>query len=297
MHDDVLDQLLARDLSTFADGGIRPIDPLVVAETAMRSPHHRLAPTWWPVAGVRTAGAAGIAIAVVIVLAVANLGRGDSQTGVAGSSSSPVTTGQPVPTRSLPDAISPGPYDIDTSAGIVHLTVPGGWRAAPGGSAIFTGDESYEHGTNDPSLGVLDVTSVVADACPNRTRDPVFVPVGPTVEDFTTALVSVAELEHVGPTDVVLGGHPAKRLVLTLPRGFESTCGGPEGRIIWKNATASPFGVLNGGVATVYVVDVEGVRLVIATHYRGASRDAQLELAHILHSIRIDPAVAPGLGP
>ena len=122
-------------------------------------------------------------------------------------------------------------------------------------------------------------------------------PIGPTVEDFTTALVSVAELEHVGPTNVVLGGYPAKRLVLTLPRGFESNCGGPEGRIIWKNATASPFGVLNGGVATVYVVDVEGVRLVIATHYRGASRDAQLELRpHPPLDPHRPPAVAPGLG-
>ena len=157
-------------------------------------------------------------------LRVANLGRGDGQTGVAGSPASPLTTLQPVPTKSLPDAISPGPYDIDTSAGIVHLTVQGGWRAAPGGAAIFIGDEFRRMAPMLPSLGVLDVTSVVADACPNRTRDPVFVPIGPTVEDFTTALVSVVELEHVGPTNVVLGGYPAKRLVLTLPRGFESNC-------------------------------------------------------------------------
>jgi hypothetical protein len=59
--------------------------------------------------------------------------------------------------------------------------------------------------------------------------------------------------------------------------------------LIWKNATGhEPFGLLDGGLATVYVVDVHGVRLVIATHYRGASDEQIRELDDIVRSIDID---------
>ena len=88
--------------------------------------------------------------------------------------------------------------------------------------------------------------------------------------------------------------------MLSLPPDFESRCGGPEGRILWQNSRGSPFGLLNGGVATVYVVDVDGVRLVIASHYRGSTRDEQLESSHRQidpHRLafgRARPRVGPG---
>jgi hypothetical protein len=133
------------------------------------------------------------------------------------------------------------------------------------------------------------VASVVADVCPFGLTAPAFVPVGPSAEDLTTALASIAGLERLGPTDVMLGGYPAQKFVLSLTPGFERSCGGPEGRLIWKNGTGhEPFGLLNGGLATVYVVDVHGVRLVIATHYRGVSGEQIRELDDIVGSIDID---------
>jgi hypothetical protein len=73
-----------------------------------------------------------------------------------------------------------------------------------------------------------------------------------------------------------------------MPPDFERRCGGGEGRFLWKNATVLPFGLLNGGTATVFVVDVDGMRLVIVTHHRGATTAEQLELGLIVASIDID---------
>lgn len=285
MTDDALDQDLGRELRSFSSDGIRPIDPRVVAETAiLRNGPRPFTPVLSPAPRLRIAGTLAIAlVAVAVVALVANLQRGTSQTGAA----SPVpATPQLAPTATLPALIPPGLFDISTPAAVVHLTVPLGWRAADQNRATYLGDEPYP--ANGPMLAVQDVTSVVADACPFGPTDPTFVPVGPSVEDLVMAIEAIAGVERVGPTDVQLDGHPAKRIVLSMPPDFERRCGGGEGRFLWKNATVLPFGLLNGGTATVYVVDVDGMRLVIVTHYRGATTAEQLELGLIVASIDID---------
>jgi hypothetical protein len=221
--------------------------------------------------------------AVVVVAVVANYQRGTSQTGVAPSSESPAPV-TPQPTDTIPQR----PFEIETRAGVVRLIIPPDWRVADHERALYTGDEPYPG--NGPLLAVQDVTTVVADTCPNRSKDPVFLPVGEAVKDLTAALQNMDGLERAGPIQILVGGHPAQRLVLSLPDGFERRCGGPEGRILWQNASTSPFGLLDGGTATVYLIDVDGVRLVIATHHRGATREQQLELAHLVASIEIDAA-------
>jgi hypothetical protein len=327
MIDDSLDLDVARALRAYAEEGIRRIDPGLVAETAIREGSRRrfrswlsrpapapseldspfdvdfeevivpLGPPALPAStGLRFATGRLGSMAIVLAAVVAGIAIGVSlpeATDPGGVPVSPPSTASvtppPSPADTPSDAIRPWRHDIQAPAGIVHLSVPPGWRQADGGAAIFSGDGAYPNTPNAPSLAVHDVSSVVADVCPSGPSAPVFVPVGPTAEDLTTALESVAGLEWVSPADVMLGGYPAETLVLSLPSGFERSCGGPEGRLIWKNATGhEPFGLLNGGLATVYVVDVHGVRLVITTHYRGASDEEIRELDDIVRSIDID---------
>jgi hypothetical protein len=132
------------------------------------------------------------------------------------------------------------------------------------------------------------VTRVVTDVCAAKRS---FVEVGPTVEDLTTALANQAGVERSGPTDVMLGGHPATRFVLTIP----GSCPGPgEGHLIWVAGAMQPgFWLLDGGTATIYVVDVNGDRLVIASHNRGSSAKDLAQLDAIIASIDIEPSLSP----
>ena len=298
MTDEALDRALGASLRAFAEGGVRPIDPRAVAARAMvETPPRRWLPAWLPPAGIAgwPAGAAAAVAGLLVIAVVVSLAPEERRPGAAippGPTPAPTparATSQPTPTASLPAELAPGPYDISTPAGTVHLTLPAGWRAAANGSAVFTGDEPYETTPNAPSFAVQDVSGVVADTCPGG-QGPSFVPVGPSAAELVAALEGVEQLDVVGPTPVRVGGYPGHKLVLRLPDDFENECGGPEGRFIWRNETAQPFALLNGGVATVYVIDVHGVRLVLASHYRGASREQQQDLARIVTSVRIDSA-------
>lgn len=232
---------------------------------------------------------------VVVALAATNLlpsGGGTAGSGLAISSSPPASptprpspAATPSPGRNYVE-INPGSYDIPWRPGRIRVTMPPGWAMAEAGTAIYLpeGGSRYPD-TNSPSLAVHAVTGVVTDVC--RAIDDVpFERVGPTVEDMTTALAALVGPEGPGPTDVLLGGYPARRFVWT---DILDSCGGPEGRWLWENATGSHFALLKGGTATIYIVDVNGDRLVIASHYRGASAGEIAQLDDIIASIDIEP--------
>jgi len=193
--------------------------------------------------------------------------------------------------------IVPGGWSMTWAQGWIRLSVPAGWSWTDGpvaGAArtIYKGDDDGVG--NAPTLTVQDVTLVAANPCAMPRS---FEEVGPTVEDLTTALTTAladrAGIESVGPTDVVLGGYAAKRLVLTIP----GSCPDPgEGTLIWEDVMGSGFGVLEGGTATIYIVDVDGERLVITSHYRGASAGDVAELEAIIDSIDVEVA-PPSLPP
>ena len=184
--------------------------------------------------------------------------------------------------------IEPGPYSIPWRGLHVRFTVPAGWTSSPSETAICHANTNGSClDTNSPSLAVHNVTGVVTDVCIPSASDDQFVEVGPTADDLTAALERVSGLEKVGPTMVMLGGHRATRIVLTFGVGFP--CVDSDGHWIWANASGSRFGLLTGGTATIYLVDVDGDRLVIASHYRGASPEDISQLDDIVASIEIEP--------
>ncbi|MDH4141132.1 MAG: hypothetical protein OEV61_00830 [Chloroflexota bacterium] len=183
-------------------------------------------------------------------------------------------------------AVRPGRFDIPWPDIDISITLPGGWSVSRSGTVVcIAEDEGCRL-----SLSVHDVTAIApADVCRSTTERPMPA-LGPTVDERTAALTALLGPDRPGPTDFAIGGYPAKRFDLS---GLVDHCaGGPEGRIILRDASGPPFGVLKGGSGIVYVTDVDGRPVVIATGHRGASAEDVKQLERVVASIEIGSRVA-----
>ena len=221
----------------------------------------------------------------------------------AGPSSSP-TFGPNSSPNDEQGSIEPGIFDLPWRVGsdvgrIVHVTVPAGWAwIGSGPTTIYKPASRFFNFGVD--VAVHSVSSVVTSVCdPGPASDdagPTVVGIGSSVDDLTTSIMNIAGTHWSGPTDVLLGGsYPARKLVTT----FSSTdCEGPGQRWIWLSESGSFF-VRGGVTSTIYVLSVNGDRVVITTNDDGASSDDSAELAKVLNSMYIERAVAgtPGYRP
>lgn len=128
------------------------------------------------------------------------------------------------------------------------------------------------------------VENVVADPCDATTLlDP---PVGPSVDELVTALSELDGFSATAPEDVTVGGYPAKRLTVTAPADVDDTC--ELGT--WATGQRTN-GVGAGESNDLYVVDVDGDRIVVAMAYftPNASQEDLDEAQHLIDSIQIEP--------
>jgi hypothetical protein len=244
--------------------------------------------------GPRVRLTAGMGVAAAVIALVAFIGfsllpssdsPGSVATPSALPSALPVVGGIP---RS--GAIEPGRYMFRSGPPRVLFTVPEGWISQDDDSQLSDGGRMisrYNLSGGGPTLvmSVHDVTHIKANACVGEFNVE-WVEVGPAAEDLTAALLSLEGLQRSGPTDVTLGGYPAKKIDLVFP----SSCPGPEGTLIWADGeTTYGFWLLKDGMGTAYVVDVNGDRVVITTFDRGASASDLAKLDAIIASIDIEP--------
>lgn len=291
-----------------ADRLLAEVLVLVDTTTQNRSPRvvRRLAESSW-------AARLGITAAAVLVVAVGATSVLPLLDGRIGPLSSSTPSTVPSPSVSADpgteySAIEPGSHEVSWRQWRIRMTVPEGWMSAkagwsqcgpvpcwlPQGGATIT-PYGLEGGSPDLTLSLgHDVVAVVEDVCAGSPKWHE-VPVGPTVDDLVTAIENLEGVGRTGPTDVTLGGFPAKRFVMTLPAPGQPGCPGPDGHGVWSNATAYGFSILDGGSATVYVVDVGGDRLVITSVERGATAEHLAELDAIVASMEIerDPSPTP----
>ena len=261
---------------------------------------------------MNTAWKLAIAAAAVVVVAIVGINLLPMNGGIVagpGPSPTPNPTQPPSPSPSpspspgLPNgSLAPGTYWMDDPCCVgsqqIFLTVPAGWEA----------DDTVEVHKNvlgsadfDPQVGVFatSVGNVYTGGCQwNGTAlDP---PVGPSVDDFATALAAQAGPGASPPTDVTVGGYPAKKVELVIPDSVDMTkCDTVDGSHVfgrWSLADnptiAGPwtYGNGKGQHDTVYLVDVGGARQVIYAMYRPGTSAANLaELEQIIASIRFEP--------
>jgi hypothetical protein len=237
--------------------------------------------------------AAGIlAAAAVVAIALVATQPDDAET----------PSDQPTPTEAVPvlgsipagDApIEAGAYLVPTSAWSVAdftVTFPEGWRVQDG--------HVYVKNAGDAEVGfhAVVVDEIWAESCAGSGSGSI--EVGPGVDDLATALLQQPGPIKSEPVDTTFGGHPATRLDLTVPEGFDlSACNAADvGLQIWYSAPADMnFVLIDDHTASVYVLDIDGERQVFVTQHGPTTTDAdRAELQAVLDSIRIEsPTPAP----
>ena len=269
---------------------------------------------WWPARRFRemnTVWKLAIAGAAVVVVAIVGFNLLPGKGGiVAGPGPSPTPIPTPTPTP-LPTIVSnvdftgnfvPGTtYTIDQSvtSGWMTFTIPAaGWSAF---DPLFVGKNLAGGRPGDGDVFDLYfsphlVANVYTGGCHwlGTARTP---PVGPTVDDLATALFAQAGPGASAPIPVTVGGHPGKKVELSIPQDLDVTTCDSDGDFalfgrwlpVGQRYGAAPWTYGNGQHNMVYIIDVDGQRQVIDTMYLpGASAADRAELDQIVASIKFE---------
>jgi hypothetical protein len=113
---------------------------------------------------------------------------------------------------------------------------------------------------------------------------------GPSTSDLAAAVAAIPGIVALGPTDVIVGDHPAKHLVITIP---EVVGCDPESFLLWYSdiqcGTYDPCGryaSAPGSTIRIWIVDVDGARVWLeAETYEGADAALDAEIQAMIDSI------------
>ena len=113
---------------------------------------------------------------------------------------------------------------------------------------------------------------------------------GSSVDDLAAALLEQPGPKARGPVETTLGGYPASRIDLTVPTAFDLTpCNLPDALQLWFSPPDDYAVLFPEDKASVYIVDVDGLRQVFFTRSRSTSSgEDRRELQAVLDSIRIE---------
>lgn len=124
------------------------------------------------------------------------------------------------------------------------------------------------------------VDNVVAGCSDQETAELLDPPVGPSVDDLVTAISSLDGYEATAPEDVTVSGFQGKEFTLTAVR---HGCGAT-----WATADRTT-GMGSGESNLLRILDVDGVRLVIAGAYHAATPEADVAaVEQVMDSVQID---------
>jgi hypothetical protein len=201
------------------------------------------------------------------------------------------------PPLTLPAFAVSQPYACDLEAGtyggrvggiLATVTTPTTWHGLD--DVFHIEDEGCGLG-GAVQLGITVVSQVYADVCHWADTGVDIRAPGAATAAFSDQTV----VDAAGPTDVTLGGYPARRWDLSLPAGFNASTECPNYVVqLWRDAAApegqGPTMVLIDSV-TVYFVEVDGLTLgVYAGHAREFATPAMLaELDAVVASLRFEP--------
>ena len=231
--------------------------------------------------GVHPAAKYGLVAAVVMAAAVLGIVFFYRGGNVGGPDATPTPTppGMGEPGTEL----NAGTYTLSGEALNATITVPAGWTSIETRGVVKGADDTFMGVVFWPYPG--DLEEVYTDPCDWSTNliDP---PVGPTVDDLTNALASQSMRGDPVPNDVVIDGYRGKVLEMSVPDD-----------IVFADCDLGEFRSWNGRFHQgpgqrddVYILDIEGERLVLVVHHMpGASEDDLAELQRVFESIDLQP--------
>jgi hypothetical protein len=169
----------------------------------------------------------------------------------------------------------------------VSVAVPDGFVAFQNWAVLKAGEDP-----NRTGIGFYRVHEVYRDPC--HWNDSAPTSIGPTVDDLVAAMASFGERRPKAPVDVSVGRYPGVMVEWSVPDDADfSSCDGGEYRSWTKSDwSETDFGIrfhqASGQVDRNYIVDVDGVRLVIDAYYLAGTSAADIaELEQIVESIQI----------
>ena len=257
--------------------------------------------TWWPawrLAQMNTytklviAAAAAVVVATIIGINMLP-GSGLNVGGDPSPSPTPRLSPSPSPSPSLAalpvsGEVAIGSYRLTQNSVRFTLDVAtSGWTTDAAGS-IRKGSFLSPSGlfvTASPA----GINGVYADPCakvPDTTT-------GPSAADLAAAVAAIPGLETTGPTDVTVGGLPAKLVVITVPDDIgcapgefflwydDGACAGYDPCPRWASQL--------GQMIRIWIVDVDGQRMWLeAETYAGVTPEIEQEIQQIIDSIQFE---------
>jgi hypothetical protein len=247
-------------------------------------------------------------LAVLAALLLGGCGGGptptatrESTTTTAGASTSPPTSAVPTGVPQLQDgAVTPGRYrfavlntcDLDCPADkrpalpTLEVTVPAGWTAATEVVSLFPVEGRDTASPNDPGLALGWTNWWVrlnSQPCSQVSHQKTDTPVGPTVDDFVDAVAAHPLIDTTEPRPVTLGKYDGTFFSLLGPKDL-SDC------YEWRPWEPAPYVQGPANRWDLWVMDVDGVRVVIMTQYfPGTPPAIKAELRAMAESVRFTP--------
>jgi hypothetical protein len=178
-----------------------------------------------------------------------------------------------------PDAKPGGTYVVDEPFPLrLSMRVSDGWTVDP-----YVGPEGGGLTRDEGRTGVL---FVIVDAPLKEPCNPdagtIDPPLGPSVDDLVSVLEGLSLIEIAEKANVTLDGHHGKYLEYTKRAGED--CGG-GGIGAWPTNTQPGVDESH----KVWILDVDGLRLVIDSFSSSRSATVTAELQQIVESIQIEP--------
>lgn len=256
--------------------------------------HQRVVIGPWRTPDMNTFAKFAMAAAAVLVVALVgyNLlpsdpGRGGAASVAPSPSSSVTAPPSPSPSPSeltfFPDgSIEPGRHSIVRSGKSLSLDMPAGWSSHLG-VRIYTasGGAAFIFWTDPP-------VNVYADPCAKEPLDP---PAGDTPAELAAAVSSIPGTDVVsGPSDVTIGGHPAKLVTIRIRDDIDC----PPGEfLLWYREADGPTGGrwpdAVGDTINTWIIDVDGTIVWIDGSWAsGSPATRQRYMEQIVASIQFE---------
>ena len=125
------------------------------------------------------------------------------------------------------------------------------------------------------------VDNVVAGCSDQETAELLDPPVGPSVDDLVTAISSLEGYEATPPVDINVSGFQGKEFTLTA---VTPGCGAT-----WATADRIT-GMGTGEINLLRILDIDGVRVVIAGAYDASTPEADVAtMEQLMDSVQIEP--------
>jgi hypothetical protein len=179
-------------------------------------------------------------------------------------------------------ALAPGTY-VTGRPFLVRATftlppMQDGWEGRLGGPYLTI--------LGTATTDLLDFTfidKVISNPC-DPTRTVMNPQPGSSAAELANAMANLPLLQSTMPTDVTIGGRPAKHLTLTAP---------PAGRTCaaWTDPLGNDYEIAPGASLPVWIVDVGGKSLFITAppHDTPLSADTQAAVQAVVDSIQLEP--------